>query len=1186
MIVDGRKFKIYFLDSKTSIEERISSIKNILPQYLLFEYGEDEETIKTTNIFDLVGEYKTFTKFYSENKKKFSLDLPTFAKIWYSYLLLEKELDRDTLDKELQKEDYSINRLEREYKEFDRENNEKMEMLKNRVQELITKSNVIDTVGEKYSTEIELLKIKTEINFTVDYDIYELFNNIKLDVNNPFVSIGNYYKVLKDFIPSLKWTNYRDRILSDFGTEKDVLYLKVLNVKNTTDKKVDESKYSTVSVVFKKEKNKNRVFLRVESSINSDLSEDKLLERILYLFQDFKEVDEKKQIQVKGEFLIPQFYLEKYIFLEVLSSDDIVSKICSVDERFKVSKSKGSIYIYFNTDTQNEDSTVTASLLNKLVEKTSLKIISKDEKLKVDTPYLRVLVTKAKNMNEMQEFKRKFLKILSYCEKKRTSIIKRYEKYIPDFLDTMDREREEEETKKKKSFRQREMLKDIDPDQFISGYSRWLCPTKRAPRIVGGVDDSEIANKIEEDGYQTMLFPKNSIEDGKEYKQYYYSCNHHSKDIYPGLRINKLSNFEKYPIVPCCYRKDHTTKKRSVWRKYYEENKGFNDFKTQIEGLKDEDDKHIYKTNKILPLKRYGILVDNIREYFYTIDSKHTFLRQGVSRSFSSVIESLLSSLDPDFDGYTDKEITTIVHEKRREMVSLLDKVGYQQESFLYTRETMEKYILDFDKYLDPKITIKLLENLFKCKIFIFSQNEENPQGTIECPLHYGDYLYYDFNSSLPVVFIYEHTGSELDMAQYPQCELIVRINSEGVKEYSIDKKSIVVRRTIEVFREIFGDRCKKIHFKNVVSQEVDFYGKTRKLYFSNGVYCLTSPIAPLDVKIGIVEVEQSDDEVYKFIEEEGGIKIVSRVVFEGFLYGIECKKEGITLYFPIKKKNVSESNTQIVFPIGSYSQLKYFTEYSKIARYLYEYTKYLFSLNYNGEKIDLDFIKRFIDEYILIDRNHVYKYTKREFSLRSPLLRDGKLIVKDEKIKDRLLYYLRLKIRDDEKGIIDYKNNKYMSNYYVSISDFEHLDSQPILQGTTSLLKWIQNYKNIYTLRDSVSHIQKSISLLIEGLNKKLPFCLVFHAKWNKQSRNLLSYIYTKGKDRLYNTYKDRINFVYVDIEDNKSLVSSFSIEEIPTCVFCSFETVSFKEISRVIIKEKIEVLEEEIIKLLNISL
>ena len=224
-------------------------------------------------------------------------------------------------------------------------------------------------------------------------------------------------------------------------------------------------------------------------------------------------------------------------------------------------------------------------------------------------------------------------------------------------------------------------------------------------------------------------------------------------------------------------------------------------------GEEDEDEKHIFTTNKIVPLKRLGVLIKNVDMFFKSIDNSHTYYRQGVTQSFNSIIEVLLMATEgKKFDKYTKEERSDRVSDVRNELVSLAKNSDIYQQTVLYSRnkDSIESYLKDKNKYLDPKMFTRLIEDYFKCYLFIFSQNEQYPLGVLSSPHNLKEYLSKKKNDVYPTIFIYEHMGSELDKAVYPQCELIIRQNTKGEKQFTFKNNFDIIVRTQTIFNEMY----------------------------------------------------------------------------------------------------------------------------------------------------------------------------------------------------------------------------------------------------------------------------------------------------------------------------------------------------------------------------------------------
>lgn len=1201
--VNGKSVETYLLDTKTSIINRIALQRGVLPDRLYTQIDTDQkiQDIEAHTLDELTKKYEghQLELFYDTYKDKFpKYTLENIAHIWYDYRLKRgKESDpyvEITITDYLKSKNISYELLKTTLDYFNTSQQEKFNEFKRNAETDVANLKLSKGLNAVKATPLEIIKVKTELSFEVDYDIYELFNSLKMSRDMPFAVIGNYYKILKEFTPVDSWTLAREKVASDFGDKTEVLYLKLLNTLNeplSNIQRTNPNFYSTVSIYFKplqSDENINTVYVRFETLLNNSFTEDQLIDRLVKNFPKAVNISSKKQVGIKGEFLVPNYIIDRPVFLHSLLNDPLISRNCFTDDKANIKGEKGGIYVYFLFDPLNptRDEEVTFSITEQVVEKTSLKVIAKDPELKPDTQYLRVRITRALTSSQALDFYSLFLTLLARYNTAKSDIFRLYESYIPDFDRQMQKMRRDIETKRKKSTRKKEMLKDIDPDQFISGYSRWLCPAKRAPKIISlkenpdDPDPPEIV-QLQDADVQTMLFPKVGVEDGIKYNQYYYSCDHHAVDKFPGLRVNKLSNSEKYPIVPCCYKKDHRNKQKSIWRQYYEEGKKFSDFRDKRVDDEDDEDTHVYTTNKILPSKRIGLLSRNIDKYFSTVDISNKYLRIGVTRSCNSIIESLMMALDPDFDGYTVEQRFEEINNIRNTMLSRVYSSDVYQTAYTFSADTLSLYLKNNKKYFDPTMFLSLLEDYFKCHIFIFTQDEKNPLGILDCPKYLKRYLTSVEDKTRPYVFVYQHMGVDIDRAEYPQCELIIR-TKDSEQEFSFTNEEKVVERTKKLFDEMYitndNDKDMIVAFETAVdSQYIDYYGKARILYFSDGINIYTNPLPPLNIKQDIIGKFKpvSLTLAREFLKREK-CKEKKRVV-SGSLVGLYSSKGSVEFYIPIvpRDDNITiddtlSSHNQAPTFLFKKSEMELYNDLHKMGRYITEYMFYIFSIYYKSHNgtINREYIEKFVKECISIDPTFKYGNIERLFSMNSGLLRNGKLIVHNTTILKKLIYVLRLKLKNSRESLLSYSDYSYMHSYYSDIRDFTHLESQPIIYGQDALQKWIENKKESYQIYDVIKHKGVSLYTELAKHDNKKPFVILFGASWHRPSKALSNKIFKKSetdKDSIFTKYKDRLNFVYIDIDKNKDLAISYEVSSVPYIMFVELGNEEVKEISKI---------------------
>jgi thiol-disulfide isomerase/thioredoxin len=384
-----------------------------------------------------------------------------------------------------------------------------------------------------------------------------------------------------------------------------------------------------------------------------------------------------------------------------------------------------------------------------------------------------------------------------------------------------------------------------------------------------------------------------------------------------------------------------------------------------------------------------------------------------------------------------------------------------------------------------------------------------------------------------------------------------------------------------------------------VIQQELDYQGKLRILQFDNGICVMTNPLPPLRVpqkKCSYKSVPIQDAQ--SFLRYEGiSIETTKDHIVSGRQVGIHASKDGVDFYIPIVHiEKDFDNEIDVITPImdTDRSELESYNDYSRRARYLIEYMYYLFSLDYqtyNPEKIDSEYILSFVDRNIEINSEFQYGDVPRMFSLDSGLLQDNKLVVQNTFTLKKLLYCLRLKLRDNSEELKKYSEYKYIKEYYKDIRDFSSTDTQPILYGKDSLKKWIDNIKPNYTLYESIKLQESSLYKELSKYDNDKPFMLVFTAKWHRPCKNLLSKLsptISGDKRDLFRLYGKRIHFVYIDIEENKSIVTNYDINSIPFILFLKISAAKLVEIGRIVgtdnTNQNLKMIETKISEILKI--
>jgi len=1069
--VNNKNFPIYDFDTEDSIISRIAYNMKTKPIYI-YKNEDEKRNILAEDILEIIkkdGETNSdFNLFKNNNEHKFGKNIDFKKDILYIWIVYNKKLKElaeintiilEDIAERLYEDDYlnSKEEFEKIWKEKDnikRKLNAEIESHSIKVEKYNKLFKFFDELKEdNVYTDFITENFDVFFNINLNYTLIELFNKIIVNKSVPFATFKTYYKVLKNFVPSVDWTD----------SSNEYITLKV-NTKIETE----VAEYTTVLLSLSSDKKLECVFsLSINNTVVSkEVFIDRILNSININSISYKNVSENN---ISGVFYLPNINFNSYVFSDLAMLDPNMSTLISIDEYAKATKKNGWLYINYNhIFTGNIKFTIMSK--DKNIYKLDKNLFKEGQR------YLRIHISSAKNKEAILVFQKMFSKLLSYYKLKYNEIVNIYKKYIPDFG---------EEKKIKIQSKTEKILTD---EIFIKNYSR-NCSLPRKPTPIEKNELKEYKD------YETMKFPRDYNEDNIiKYKsdgvnQKYYVCE--NKDFpFPGLQINKLSNSDVFPFVPCCFKTDKKNKKDSVYRQYYFNEEAENKVKKQ---------QNLILTDKFLDPNTFGELSQSIKNFFETldIDINYKYIRVGVERNHSSFLSSVMFAL------FGENYQENIILETREKLSKEEFASGCRQCLYDIDISEIQENIKNAEHYFDPKLYIQLLESYFECNIFLFNKE------TIILPRF--TQFYYRKIQKGPCIFIYEHMGSESDHAKYPQCELIVKWNmnkSTDVK-YIFDSKEVISKSVNNIFENmnkcyILNTPLRDILFdidKNIISgQVIDSYGKSRQLYVNykgNELCLLTQPNQPLLIPEfnrhkKLVKTDKSV--VINFIKDYKG-KIVSQTVLNNILVEINCKFGNINTSIPVlESEPINDINisSEIHYKENT-SLLNRFNKNKKLSRYICEYMFWLFSkyiLKNKISNIDDKVLKDFANDGIIIDKEHKYKSNvSNAFENNNDnLTKDGKLVINSEELLLRLMYVLKLYSIRDLNGLLNYHTNIYIEKYYQDITDFDIYDEQILLEGEDSIYKLIEesSIKNI--LHDTIIINQKTPYFFKNNIiNKKI---------------------------------------------------------------------------------------------------
>ena len=1165
-------FKIYDLDDRNTISTRLSSLIKILPKYIYEikkedvkeseeedeeeeeegeeedeeedeedeeedegeieeeEIKEDEEDLESVTNYIYVGNFLDELKnirypyeeinlksFYYENKKiinKLNLNiLNDIAKPYIIYLLGNKDYQTmlkysdskqyidvfvkniDKIQKGLNKNDFQTlwSDLHDEYVKLgDKKWSGKMSDIEQYIVKSEKKTIKIEELFEKFNFKPKceydkFIKDQETVNIPLRYisSLLDLFNSIKLNEHIPFASCQNYFKILNNYTPDDTWIK-----------NQDILELKLIKAyedKKTSyiiDISVDQNYLLKFNYSRKKYISKKLINDLEDDEENDDNESDDIdiTNEIIDHIKNVMDINYENMYStnIGGYFNINIKQLEtefnKKVFSDMIMTNEYFYNFLTLDESKQTQTTKKYYFVKY-TD-----------LFTVIIT--------------VDSDNIRIKLQKSNaNIKDIEKFQLIFVKLLDIYVDNYDSVVNFYKKYLSkdeyaNFIKTDENKKKNIQKEKKQNIVEIQEKRNIAPDIFVNNYSS----------VCAYSGNLKILNNNDKKAYQTMTFPINSPEytfpEKYTKKPLKFAC---FDDVYkyPGVMENKkLMNKESFPLIPCCYKKDQRSKK------YYEQNFTI---ETNEEDGADNKQQNIIITDKILNKDVYGELNKNISSLFDDYDDS-AYLRKGFERNNNIFIKIVLDSLN------INSEIEDVIEELK------INVAFSRQENYNLSMDEIND-LIDINKPINPFVYISILENIYKCNIYVFNKD------TLLIPTHQQQY--YKFKNENPCILIYEN-----NYEREPHYELIVKSYKDKITNKNFNHDSSIVKKIKYIQSELYNvnyidnvfyydDNYSYFYNNlNIISQVIDVYGKTRILnvLIEDNVYVslFTSPLPSLNIK------EDAVDNIY-FIENRNDINmIIQRLQIEEVMLSKSIvsgvlKNTNIAVQIKIK---VDDDN--IIDNVSTQ-----YIKHKRVSRYVIEYMFWLYSnfiINNNYLTMSsFDHLNEFKENYFEIDSNHKYEIVDKKYNLNdNGVMRNGKIIVKSEEVLNRLLYVLKVKIIRDFQKILNYHTYEYIYNYYVEITDFDVYPNQTIFKDEEYANKWLLTSENKYVIYNKIVITDKSyffrnklidnntyIACNTDSLKKAIFLC----EQWNTRKNNMSNVINLKNiKDDITKRYNYNI--------------------------------------------------------------
>lgn len=666
---------------------------------------------------------------------------------------------------------------------------------------IITKVKNIPTVDNFEPDEVNE-------NFFLDLPdgetMYEIFDNFRVSLEIPFIGLydNSYlsyetrnnktknciFKIYQDipYIPE-SWVNDYN---FDLNTKTNDIVL-IIYILNSSLDKLYNPDIQLETLYNVGEWDQNNV-LKLKLNMQGKDAIFKIKETI---FSSLKSITinevQSTQTKIKGTFLLHNITINKAVFSYLVMNDDVFSYFLYLDERDKTILEKDRFVFYYQ---KSHPKIFTNSL--------TLTVTIKESSTEIR-------VSRASSLQQINNFMKIFQMLCGLYLEKYDSVVDYYVNLFPNaksYIDKYSPKKRNNQKENKKTGARLLALQKHKPDAFGKvGEDKGLnkqqkkktysgvCFKERQPYVFDENELNNVKNKLAQipdvgpdlSEYGVMNWPKGSRD--------WYACyprdNPNDKHLYPGLKKQDIlaKNYEKYPALPCCYITNQYKKDKGTLKVFPVEKKTNYTIENSnvVEGSSFD---RPLGPNKLLPRGKYGELPLFIQIAMATmysskiqIKNKSVFpiLRLGVIESQYSFLHCFETAFNPKYRKMS-------VQEKEKQINIILDDitiledddfVSCRQELYDYSYDEIRTHLITEGAYIDPDLYVNFFAKLYKCNVFLFQVNSENPNGEIVIPRHAIVHLDYKINKKLRTIIIVKF---ESEREWHYQSELIVKYDNKA----------------------------------------------------------------------------------------------------------------------------------------------------------------------------------------------------------------------------------------------------------------------------------------------------------------------------------------------------------------------------------------------------------------------
>ena len=622
-----------------------------------------------------------------------------------------------------------------------------------RREKFIKKLDNINDIQEKLSDVSPLKSEKTDYEkITLEYKLdtletisfIDIFDSMDTSQIIPFIRYKdkgkNMYKVFTETFPKDSWI--------DKDCEIPGVFFKIFHPEINTYSDCEWIDTRTLHI------SKSNLLKLSDAQLLS-LCLDSINQRINYSFLSVS------QIGVKAIFTVDNFTLNKAIFLDMISNNDIfkfflfVNEKCQDEYSYKTALTKDKLVVYYQP---NQDYDIYNSYTITIIPK-----ISDDSSF----TWLNIRVSKADTERDVDNFKEVFLRLLNIYQQNYKDVLDEYRNLLPKADKLIKKFVKKPKVKKvdAKSGKRVKKLREQRPHIFRATYASNCQLKSHQPYLIESEKDAEeFKKKYGQGKILEYLDPITKKLD-------YYACQPREEDdenknyIFPGLFQLKegVKASEEYVnevgYVPCCYTQNQYLKEGSTLYKF-------------LKGIEEEEEYEIgkgYRLNpgKKLPPFRMGELQFYIQNTFKRFTDK-TISRMGIYETPDSLLHCLELATNAIY--YNGKKVDrlNIVRETRIKIANMNNFAVAKQELFGLTDDKIREMILN-EPLIELEYWIRVLEKYYNCNIIGFEVNNSEPNGDFILPNHSQSYLYKKPNYDIPTIFLIKQCRKN-KLPQYEIC--------------------------------------------------------------------------------------------------------------------------------------------------------------------------------------------------------------------------------------------------------------------------------------------------------------------------------------------------------------------------------------------------------------------------------